>query len=143
MAAVGLLVAALNLVEAVAGLAGLAFVKAAYGPREFWLLAAGGLLVNLTFATIGFVLACFVTRPRVLYPASAGLVLFAYIAGVMAKLAPKLGALRWLSPFNYADPPEILATKAIGGGYLALFAVLIIGLTAAAFALYDRKDITI
>ncbi|MHB9059685.1 MAG: ABC transporter permease subunit [Bacillota bacterium] len=143
VAAAGLLVVALNLVVALAGLGGLGFVKAVYSLREFWLLTAGGLLVNLTFAAIGLVLAVFVTRPRVLYPAGAGLVLFAYMVGVMAKLTPKLSGLGWLSPFNYADPPEILATQAIGGGSLTLFAVLIIGLTVAAFALYDRKDITI
>ena len=139
-----LLIILLNVVETIAVYAGAAhFEVGDYNGKAFLLLAAGGLLVDLSFAAFGFVLAVLVVRPRALYSLSVGTVIAAYMLNIVSKLSPKLEGLRWLSPFAYADPPDIISRQTIGGTDLALFAVLIVGLTAAAFLLYQRKDITV
>ncbi|MHB8947181.1 MAG: ABC transporter permease subunit [Bacillota bacterium] len=134
----------LNGLQTLAALASFEAVKTGpYSVKAFLALAAGGLLIDLTFAALGLAVAVFVTKAKALYPLGIGLVLGTYILSVMAKLSSKLSALRWLSPFSYADTGDILEKGAIGGAYLTLFVVLIVALTAVAYTVYNRKDIAV
>ncbi len=143
-AVAGLYIVSLNVVQTVVAYISFEAVKTGpYSVKAFLALAAGGLLIDLTFAALGLAVAVFVTKAKALYPLGIGLVLGTYILSVMAKLTSKLAPLRWLSPFSYADTADILEKGAIGGTYLALFLGLIVALTAAAYAVYRRKDITV
>ena len=60
----------------------------------------------------------------------------------MANLDDKLKALKYLTPFSYADGTSIMAEGAIEQRYLAVGAVFTAAGIIAAYVAYRKKDIT-
>jgi ABC-2 type transport system permease protein len=102
----------------------------------------GGFLVNLLFAALGLVISVFVTRAKTVMPLSFGLVFGTYALYVMGQITDGLKWLKYLSPFYYGDPAEIVRR----GSVVPLNSALLIGLAllfiVATLHFYQRKDIT-
>ena len=65
-----------------------------------------------------------------------------YFINIMANLDDKLKALKFLTPFAYADGTSIMANGAIELKYLAVGAVFTASGIIAAYVAYRNKDIT-
>jgi ABC-2 type transport system permease protein len=144
VAVVGLYIVLFNVVVTAAGYVAMRLVDVgAFSLQGYLLLASSSLLIDLAIAAVMLCASVFVTKYKRLFPLGVGLVLVAYILSVVAKLSIKLDPLRWLSPFGWADPAEILNRMAIAPVYLVLFTVLTVGLVAATYVFYDRKDIIV
>lgn len=119
------------------------FVTQAYSGRILLLLLVAPVFVHLTFASLGFLMALFLTRRRAVYSATIGLVIGLYFVGVIALLTKGLEWLKWVSPFQYVDAADIVFSESLSlGNVLILLAVNAVAV-AATYVLYRRRDITI
>ena len=111
--------------------------------KTFLMLSIAPFVVNITFANIGILASIFVTRRRVVYSFSIGLVMGMYFISTMAEIAEELKFLGYFTPFKYADAVDIIVDGGIKGvywGVLLLVNVAAIGLT---YWIYGRKDIVV
>lgn len=109
------------------------------GIKEVFL---GICLVAYTYFSIGFFLSS-ILKPKVgTTSISIGIFFFSYIVGVVSRLKEELELLRFLSPFDYVLPMDLVRY-----GWERKFlvaAIIIMVLTiAASFFIYDKKDMEI
>lgn len=109
-------------------------------PGRVGLLFAGGAFVHLAVLGIALVATVRTRRPRAAATTGLGVALGLYGAGVGAALAEKLAALKWLSPFRYAEPSAIARTGALPDEAW-LLPVVLIATVVVAIVVYERKDL--
>jgi ABC-2 type transport system permease protein len=114
-----------------------------YDLKRFLLLAVGVFLVQVTFATLSYLISVFITKSKTAYPISIGLVITGYILSVISSISPDLEKIKYLTPFKYVDAVDILLKGRIEPGYLVTFAILNIIFVAATYFFYQRKDISV
>jgi len=117
--------------------------KSDYDMKVFLLLSAGMLLLQLTFASIGFLLSVFIVKAKSIMPAAVGIVLGGYMLNMLAGLSEKTEYLKYITPFKYVNAGDIIRNGGISWVYLLIMAVVVTGCIAAAYILYDRKNITV
>ncbi len=104
-------------------------------------LFAGALLLGLCFGGLGMGLATWVRQSRVAPSAALALVFGSYALGLVSHASERLEALRWLAPFRFVEPSEIVRH----GGLDPLHAggLLLLGAAGLAVALirFGRKDV--
>ena len=101
----------------------------------------GGLLAGSTYLFLGFAISVILKKARNAMSIAVAMFFLTYILGTI----PNFGVLQflsWVSPLNYFVPSQVLT------GGIDQFNALICGLfmascTAAAYAVYRRKDIVI
>jgi ABC-2 type transport system permease protein len=71
----------------------------------------------------------------------AGGLLVMYLAQTIAKLAPEISGLSYLSAFRYYSPVPVIRDGAVPFGDLAVFLVLAIGCWVAAVWAFRRRDL--
>ncbi len=75
--------------------------------------------------------------------AAVGIILVTYILSIMSGLQKNLDWMKYFTPFKYFDAGEMLRTNALSGGYLLLSAAIVAVCMAAAYVLYNRRDLYI
>ncbi len=99
------------------------------------------LLGQLMLMGIGMLLSMFVTKTRTLMSLSIGVVLLMYILSMVVNLNADLGALKYLTPFQYFDSRSILHNMRIEW----IYAILPVSVGLAGYALslviYNRRDL--
>lgn len=107
--------------------------------RELTLLHLAYLFTQIQIAAIAYALSAFFRRRNV--GLGLGIALLFYFLSLIAKLAPNLDFLNYLTPYGYSDPVYIL--KNLSLNIPLVFLGLAITLIALAIALwqYNRKDI--
>ena len=70
-----------------------------------------------------------------------GLAAIFYFLNIIANLTEKAEFLKYITPFGYTEGADIIAEKALNGGYLAVGAMLTVLGIGIAFYQYNRKDI--
>lgn len=99
------------------------------------------LLGQLMMMGIGLLLSMFITKTRTVMSVSIGVVLLMYVLSMVVNLNDSLGALRYLTPFQYFDARAIAHGGGIGWQYIAVP----IGVALAGYALslliYNRRDL--
>lgn len=111
--------------------------------ETFLLISVGPLLLHLTFAAVTFFLSVILSKGWTLTSLSAGLVLLFYFLSVMSDLTDKLEWLKYLSPFAYVDPADIILDHEIKPLYLLIMLAVILLSLGSAYAIYNKKDITV
>ena len=133
--------------NAVIGLVGWAsfavFVDQPYSGKALLLLTVAPIFLHLALASVGFLSALFWKRRRALYSVAIGLVVGTYFLGVISRLNERLEWLGWLSPFRYVEAADIVGSKSLNPGYIAVLLGVSAVAVAAAFVLYRRRDITV
>lgn len=107
----------------------------------FVILSAAVMLLHLTFASLGFLIAVADPHTRSVVPFSLGLVLVTYFLSIAAALSDKLDFLKYFSPFKYVDAADIIVAGRIEPAYLVLMALINGTAVILTFVLYRRKDI--
>ena len=106
---------------------------------EIGLLHLACLLMQLELAGICFGLSAFLRRGSA--GAAMGIAMLLYFMNIAANLSPRAEFIKYLTPFGYADGPQIISACRLDGGMvLAGMALCALGI-AAAFLHYCRKDI--
>ena len=107
--------------------------------KEFTLLHLAFFLMQVELACICFGISAFLWKGGL--GIGLGLALMMYFLGIVAKLTDKAEALKYLTPFGYADGADILSTGRIDGtGLLAGLGLTVLGI-ALAYWKYCRKDL--
>ena len=112
-----------------------------FSMKAFWLLHLGQLLLQLLFAAIGLLISVFVVKSRTIFPLTIGVVLGMYFISIISGVSDKLENLKYLSPFKYIVPADIVGTKRIELVYLIIICVAAITAVAGTYVFYNRKDI--
>jgi len=107
------------------------------------LLLVGPLLIQLTFANLGFLASVFVRGRRPVYATGIGVVLGMYFLSVISNLTESAEFLRYITPFQWADSADMIINGRIDGLYIALFVLVNVGAVISAYMAYNRKNIAI
>ena len=97
------------------------------------------LLMQAELACLCFGLSAFVIRGSA--GAGLGIALMAYFLHLAANIAQSAHALRYVTPFAYAEGAEILERGQLDGGLILLGAVYALAAVAAGIRHYAHKDI--
>lgn len=114
-----------------------------YNFRTFILLHLGMLLIQLTFAAVGLVISMFVVKAKSVFPVSLGVVLGTYFISMAAAMSEKLENLKYLTPFKYVNPADLVKNERIEGLYIVIMLVVIAISTAMTYVFYNRKNISV
>lgn len=134
----------LNAAAAGASLIGFQFAKGYDVPYKiFAFLTIGAFLLHLTFAALAYLLSAIMRKTRNTLAISIAVVIIAYFFNMMSSLSDKIEALKYASPFYYADAAAIVNEKQLDPlSVLVMLAVCSLCFFAA-FWVYKRKDISV
>ena len=107
--------------------------------KEFTLLHLAFFLMQVELACICFGISAFLWKGGL--GIGLGLALMMYFLGIVAKLTDKAEALKYLTPFGYADGADILSTGRIDGTGLLVGLGLTVAGVVLAYWKYCRKDL--
>jgi ABC-2 type transport system permease protein len=122
------------------------FLAQSYQPdRAFWdflVLSLGGLaLLAAIFLAVGALLGCAMDSYKKSGAAAIAVTLGTYFLSVFSGLHEKLAFLAYFSPFRYADAWTMWQKGRIESVYLWISACVILASLAAAYWLYERRDL--
>jgi ABC-2 type transport system permease protein len=133
-----------NAVVVISGLIGFQFSKNTDLPiKAYTLLILGGILLDLTFAAILFLISAIARKTKTVFSAAFGIVLVSYFINVVAGLSDKFKELKYLSFFKYVDAAHIVKKERIDSIYLFIMAAIIVICTVYAYIHYQKKDIAV
>jgi ABC-2 type transport system permease protein len=107
------------------------------------LIMASFALIQAVFLAVGILLGCAWTRPRYAGSAAISILLATYFGGFLMEFTGKLDWLRYLAPFKYFDPLLMLHESRLETRFVVLALAVAIACLAAAFAAYQRRDMSI
>ncbi|MCI8300893.1 MAG: ABC transporter permease subunit [Lachnospiraceae bacterium] len=107
--------------------------------REFFLYHAMQLLMQLEIAGICFAFSAFQRKNKLGLGLGVVLVLYAY--DLIARVIPDLSDYKFVSPFSYANAPDLFCTGEVSAGAAVLGAGLLIAGVCTAYIVYVRKDL--
>jgi ABC-2 type transport system permease protein len=103
----------------------------------------GMFVIEMIFLALGLMLGCAMKQYKLSGSAAVSIILVTYILSVFAGMQTKWDFLKYFTPFKYFDAGEFLRTGALNGGYVLLSAAIIAVCVAAAYLLYNRRDLYI
>jgi ABC-2 type transport system permease protein len=137
-----LFVFSLNFVTAAAGFISMEVFKTSpFSVKAFLVLSLYTLLLNLLFGALGIFLSTLVKRAKPITTFSIGLVLVLYFIFTLSKITDSVAALGFVSPFKYVSMDVVNPTYSIDPYYLMYFIGLSALAVAAAYRIYNHKDI--
>ncbi len=104
---------------------------------------AGIFVIELIFLAVGILLGCAMKQYKLSGTVGIGIILMTYFLSVVIGLQASLDWLKYFTPFKYFDPLDMLKNNSLNGGYLALSAGIIIVCLAAAYWVYNKRDLYI
>ncbi|MGI6662030.1 MAG: ABC transporter permease subunit [Bacillota bacterium] len=117
--------------------------QASFDKATFWALGGMTYLAILAIASLGFLGSVFVTQNRTVYSAALGLVLGLYALQIVSDVSEKASFLRFITPFKWAFPADILPRGGVDPVSVALAAIVILASIAGAYRVYSKKDIAV
>lgn len=106
------------------------------------LMSLAGLVTSMVYMSLGFLISAIIKNPGHATGAFFGLFFITYIIGMLSKMVDKVSFLRFLSPYQYADPASILKSG-YDPLYLVLSLVIIISACTTTFIAYSKKDLRV
>ena len=103
------------------------------------LLLLAYFLLQIEIAAITFGISAFISSGGL--GIGLGVAVGLYFLNIIANLTEELEFLKWITPFGYTEGGDIVAEKALNGGYLAVGALLSTVGIALAYVKYTKKDI--
>ena len=111
-----------------------------YSQRQFLMINATILFVQIIFLTLGMFISVFYNNLKSVIPISLGFVFGFYILGAL--LVTKSDDLaRYFFPFKYFDNAYILKNSSYEMPYLVMGAIIVIVAITATYIIYKKKDI--
>jgi ABC-2 type transport system permease protein len=100
-------------------------------------------MIELVFLALGLLLGCAMKQYKISGSAAVGIILVTYIMSVFSGMQKDLDFLKYFTPFKYFDAGALLRDGALDGGYVLLSAAIVAVFVAAAYLLYNRRDLYI
>lgn len=107
--------------------------------KEMLLFHVVQLLMQLEIGTICFLLSSF--SKRIQMGAGLGITIILFAADMMCRILPALEKVKYITPFYYANAPDIFTTGAVESKLPGIGGAVILLALLAAAAHYCRKDI--
>lgn len=101
------------------------------------------LAIELIFLAIGLLLGCAMKRYKLSGSTAVGIILVTYFMSIVSVLNEDLDFLKYFTPFKYFDAGELFRSGVMDGMYLLLSAAIIVVCVAAAYWIYNRRDLYI
>lgn len=114
-----------------------------FDPKLWFLLNIAVLIQAITFASIAFLISCFVIKSKKAISGALGLVLGSYLLFVMSVLSDKIEFIKYISPFEYTSSKYILSEGHLQYSYLAVMIMIICITITMSYKIYNKKDITV
>jgi ABC-2 type transport system permease protein len=100
-------------------------------------------LVELIFLAIGLLLGCAMKQYKRSGSSAVAIILVTYFLSVMSGMQEKLDFLKYFTPFKYFDAANLLHNGKIETPYLFITAGIIVVCVAAAYWVYNKRDLYI
>jgi ABC-2 type transport system permease protein len=100
-------------------------------------------VIELIFLAIGLLLGCAMKRYKRSASVAVAIILTAYFLSILTVMNEKLDFLKYITPFKYFDANQLYRTGSMDGGYLLLSAAIVVVCIAAAYWIYNKRDLYI
>ncbi|PNT91045.1 ABC transporter permease subunit [Clostridium thermosuccinogenes] len=120
-----------------------AIKRDAFDMNKFLLLHFGFFMLQLTFASVGLLISVFIVKAKSVYPVTFGVVLGAFFLNIVSAVSDKLENLKYLTPFKYVNPSDLVASGKIETVYMVIMVLVIIISVVLTYVLYNRKNIAV
>lgn len=101
------------------------------------------LAIGLIFLAVGLLLGCAMKQYKLSGSTAVGIILVTYFMSILSGMQESLDFLKYFTPFKYFDAGELFRRGQMDGTYLLLSAVIIGVCVAAAYWVYNRRDLYI
>lgn len=99
--------------------------------------------IELIFLAIGLLLGCALKLYKRSGSIAIAIILVTYFLSIISAMQANLDFLKYFTPFKYFDAAALLRNGRMDGAYLLLSAAIIVVSLAAAYWVYDRRDLYI
>jgi len=100
-------------------------------------------VIELVFLAIGLLLGCAMKRYKRSSATAVAIILATYFMSILSSMQENLDFLKYFTPFKYFDAGELFRNGKMDGMYLLISAAIIVVSVAAAYLVYDRRDLYI
>lgn len=139
-----LCLALFNLLIGIATLLGFVlFVEKAYDIYILLALLAAPWFAHLFFASIALVGSLLFSRRKAANPLGIGVALALYALNILSSIAEPMSHLKYITPFYYIDPLDIISLGMIDPSRLAIIITFVAAALGLSYLLYNRRDITV
>ncbi|WP_226678661.1 ABC transporter permease subunit [Mesobacillus jeotgali] len=107
------------------------------------LLMVGMFILQLIFLVIGTAIAAVYKNAKKATSLATGILLILFILSIAIDMNEKLDGLKFLTPFKYYDAKLILEEGGFEPLYLALSALMLLGLTIMTYVFYRKRDMNV
>ena len=141
LSAVFSLVLAFNAICTIAAVASFLLIDKEIPIKAFALFQLAQLLLHLEIAGIAFGVSALLGRGSAGF--GVGFAALLYFLNIAANISDKWSFLRYITPFSYADPANVIPNVEINSKYLLFGVVYTLLGVLFAFYWYTRKDIAV
>jgi len=99
--------------------------------------------IELIFLAIGLLLGCAMKQYKRSGSTAVAIILATYFMAIVSGMQEKLDFLKYFTPFKYFDAGDLFRNGKMDSTYLLLSAAIIVVCVAAAYLLYNRRDLYI
>lgn len=100
-------------------------------------------VIELIFLAIGLLLGCAMKRYKRSASVAVAIILTTYFLSIMTVMNDKLDFLKYFTPFKYFDAGELFRSGRMNSTYLMVSAGIIVICIAAAYWIYNKRDLYI
>ncbi|GAP15284.1 ABC-2 family transporter protein [Longilinea arvoryzae] len=101
------------------------------------------LVIELIFLALGLLLGCAMKQYKFSGSTAVGIILVTYFMSIFSTMNEKLDFLKYFTPFRYFDAGLLFRNGKLDGLYLLLSAGIIVVCVAAAYWIYNKRDLYI
>lgn len=112
--------------------------------RDFLALEMQAMLaIELIFLAMGLLLGCAMKQYKLSGSTAVGIILVTYFMSILSAMQESLDFLKYFTPFKYFDAGALFRNGKMDGTYLILSMAIIVICVAAAYWIYNKRDLYI
>ena len=100
-------------------------------------------MIELIFLSLGLLLGCAMKQYKRSGSTAVAIILVAYFLSIMSGMQENLDFLKYFTPFKYFDAAKLLSSGGMDGMYLLISAGIVVVCVAAAYLVYNKRDLYI
>jgi len=100
-------------------------------------------IIEMIFLAVGLLLGCAMKEYKRAGSTVIAIILVTYFLSIASNMQKNLDFLKYFSPFAYFDSGRLFRAGQLDGFFLGLSAVIVVACAAAAYRVYNRRDLYI
>lgn len=128
-----------NVICALSYLAGFLIMGESLDVKCFILFHLMQTIMNMEIGSICFLISACTKKNKI--GAGLGIVILLYAVDMMARIIPAIKNLKYITPFYYSNAADIFCNGKIDGSIAAIGIGVFVLTSAAAFLVYEKKDL--